>query len=171
MRKLRTFFFALAVTVGFSVSAFGQSSPLPGFPPGVFQNHAVYDPPPSGSSYQGPGDVVSGATAWGSCARAYSSSVASGTNMCDLVDSAAPTTVICTLQTGSNGKVNLTGTYCTGGVTPATKCAAATGGLCNISKIYDQAGSTGGFIQATVGNQAQLTFSALNALPGIKCTS
>ena len=100
------------------------------------------------------------------CVRVYNAAYANGTNsLCDLVDSAAPTTAICTLRVKTNGLVDLTG------VTPATKCSAATGGVCNVSKIYDQAGSTGGFIQTTAGNQAKLSFNALNSLPGIACTS
>lgn len=120
------------------------------------------------SAYQGPGDIVGSATAWGSCARVYTAAQAStATSLCDLVDSAAPTTVICTLRGSSTGFVDLTGTYCTGSVTPATKCAAATGAVCNISKVYDQAGATGGWLQATAASQPTLTFSAINSLPGM----
>ena len=119
-------------------------------------------------SYTGPGDVVSGATAWGSCARVYNAALAStSTSLCDLVDTAASTVVICTLRGSSAGTVDLTGTYCTGSVTPAAKCAAATGGVCAISKVYDQIGATGGWSATTTG-QPTLAFSAVNGLPGIK---
>jgi hypothetical protein len=100
-RKLLTFFFALAVTVGVSVSAFGQSNIIGG---------GVWGDVKPRASYQGPGDIASGATAWGSCVRAYNAAYANGTNsLCDLVDSAAPTTAICTLRVKTNGLVDLTG--------------------------------------------------------------
>lgn len=121
-----------------------------------------------GVAYQGPGDVVSGAALWGSCARAYNAAYANGTNLlCDLVDSAAPTTVICTLRVLTTGFVDLAGTYCTGSVTPLAKCAAATGAVCNISKVYDQTGNARDWTQATAANQPTLTFSALGGLPGM----
>jgi hypothetical protein len=148
-----------------------QTPMLPGFPPGTFQSRAAIDAAPA-ASYQGPGDIVSGALIWGSCARGYSSATAAGTSMCDLVDSAAPTTVICTLKLGSNGFVDLVSTAnCTGSVTPAVKCAAATGGVCNVQKVYDQIGGTSGWIQNTAATQPVLTFSALNSLPGWTTTS
>lgn len=143
-----------------------QTPMVPGFPPGTFQNRAAIDAAPA-ATYQGPGDVVSGWTAWGSCARAYNSATAAGTNMCDLVDSSAPTTVICTLKTLSTGFVDLASASCTGSVTPATKCAAATGGVCNISKVYDQSGNANDWTQTTAANQPTLTFAALNGLPAI----
>lgn len=123
--------------------------------------------------YQGPGDVAGVATVnGGSCARVNSASLASTSiSLCDLVDSAAPTVVICTLRATLSGWVDLTGTYCTGGVTPAVKCAAATGASCNISKVYDQVGASAGWASSTAAAQPKLTFSAINGLPGIACAS
>jgi hypothetical protein len=94
------------------------------------------------------------------------------TSMCDLVDSAVPTTVICTLRGTTSGFVDLSA-YCPGSVTPIAKCAAATGAVCNISKAYDQSGAGlfGDATQATAANQPFLTFNALNGLPAIHCTS
>jgi hypothetical protein len=91
--------------------------------------------------------------------------------MCDLVDSAAPTTVICTLKLGSNSFVDLATAGCTGSVTPATKCAAATGGVCNVSKIYDQTGSGNPFTASTAAAQPVLTFGGARSLPGLTCNS
>lgn len=124
------------------------------------------------AAYQGPGDVVSGATVWGSCARVYTAAQAStSTSLCDLVDSSAPTVTICTLRGSATGFVDLVGTYCTGSVTPATKCAAATGGICNISKVYDQTGTGNHFTNSTAASQPTLSFSALGGLPGMSGTS
>src|SRR3981081_854042 len=83
-------------------------------------------------SYQGPGDVVSGALIWGSCARAYSSAQAStAISFCDLVASGFPTVTLFTLRGSSAGIVDLSA-YFPGSVTPAAKCATATGAVCNI---------------------------------------
>jgi hypothetical protein len=123
-------------------------------------------------TYVGPNDTISGATAFGSCARAVSASYAAGGgNLCDLVDSAAPTTVICTLKALTSGKVDLASASCTGGVTPSVKCAAATGGTCNVSKIYDQVNATNSWVQTSAATQPKLTFSALNGLPGMTGTA
>jgi hypothetical protein len=121
---------------------------------------------PLPSSYQGPGDAVSGAQFYGTCGRVYNLSGAStATSLCDLVDSAAPTVVICTLRGTASGFVDLSA-YCTGSVTPSAKCAAATGGTCNVSKVYDQVGGNH-WTNATAASQPKLTFSALNGLPGM----
>lgn len=106
---------------------------------------------PPAATYQGPGDVVSGATAWGSCARVYNASLAStSTSLCDLVASTGGAAV-CTLRGSSSGKVDLAASYCAG-TTPSAACAAASGGSCKVSKVYDQIGATGGFVQATLAN-------------------
>lgn len=123
-------------------------------------------------TYQGPGDVVSGATIFFSCARAYNAAYANGTNpLCDLVDSAAPTVVICTLRVATTGFADLTGTYCTGSVTPSAKCAAATGGVCNVQKMYDQSGAGNHATNNTAASQPVLTFSGANSLPGLTCAA
>lgn len=159
---------ALAICVHLATSTMTHFVAMP-FWTFAASNKAAMDPQPA-SSYTGPGDVVSGALVFGSCARAYNAAYANGTNpLCDLVDSAAPTTVICTLRVLTTGFVDLTGTYCTGGVTPATKCAAATGAVCNVSQVYDQTGNSRHFTQTTAANQPVLAFSALNSLPAMVC--
>lgn len=146
-------------------------SPIKAFPPGAFQNRAAMDAAPV-VGYQGPGDIVSGATALGGCARVYTAALAStSTSLCDLVSSAAPTVVICTLRGSSTGFVDLTGTYCVGTITPATACAAAVGGICNVSKVYDQTGNGNHWTNATAASQPTLQFSALGGLPGLKYAS
>ena len=63
-----------------------------------------------------------------------------------------------------------TGTYCTGAVTPSAKCAAATGAVCNISKVYDQTGSARDWTATTAATQATLVFAAINSLPALACS-
>lgn len=129
--------------------------------------------PAATASYSGPGDVVSGAVLFYSCARAINAAYANGTNsLCDLADSAAPSTVICTLRVLTTGFVDLAGTYCTGGLTPAAKCAAATGGVCTVTRRYNQVSpGTNDETNTTASSQPRLTFSALGGLPGITCTN
>lgn len=133
----------------------------------------VGPPPAVASSFQGPGDIVSGATIWGSCARVYQASLAStATSLCDLKDKTTGTVAICTLRGSSTGFVDLAGSYCAGSATPAVACAAAAGGSCVVSKIYNQiTPGTLDFTQATLGNMPALTFSALNGLPGLTSTN
>lgn len=120
--------------------------------------------------YVGPGDIVSGATAWGSCARVYQVSQAStATSLCDLV-AVTGGAAVCTLRGSATGFVDLAASYCAG-TTPAAACAAASGGSCKVTKVYDQAGATGGWTQATLSTMPALTFSALNGLPGMTFAS
>lgn len=159
---MRRFVSSLALYLCLLSSVLAQSIPFPG--PGM--------PASAGASYQGPGDVIGSASFWGSCARAYNAAYANGTNpLCDLVDSAAPTVVICTLRAATTGFVDLTGAYCTGSVTPAVKCAAATGGVCNVSKVYDQTGNGNHPVNTTAASQPVLTFTGLNSLPGLTCVN
>lgn len=121
------------------------------------------------ATYQGPGDIVSGATEWGSCARVYNASKAStATSLCDLV-ALTGGAAVCTLRGSTTGYVDLAASYCAG-TTPSAACAAASGGACKVTKVYDQIGSTGGWIQATLSSMPTVTFSGANSLPGIDCT-
>lgn len=122
----------------------------------------------AGVAFQGAGDVVSGAITWGSCARVYTAAQAStATSLCDLKDKTTGTVAICTLRGSSTGFVDLVGTYCTGSTTPAVACAAAAGGSCVVSQVYDQTGHANHFTATPVANMPNLTFSALNGLPGL----
>jgi hypothetical protein len=124
------------------------------------------------ATYQGPGDIVSGALIWGSCARVYNVSLAStSTSLCDLVDTSTGATAVCTLRGSSTGFVDLANAYCTGSLTPAAACAAASGGACRVSKVYDQIGGTSGWTNATNSQRPALTFSAINGLPGMTGTA
>lgn len=126
----------------------------------------------AGVAFQGPGDVVSGGTVWGSCARVYNAASAStATSLCDLKDATTGTVAICTLRGSSTGFVDLAGSYCVGSTTPSVACAAAAGGHCVVSKVYDQTGNGNFFVTATLAAMPSLTFSALNGLPGMTCAA
>lgn len=126
----------------------------------------------STATFQGPGDIVSGALIWGSVARVYNASLANtSTLMADLVDSTTGTVAVCTLRGSSTGFVDLTGSYCVGSLTPTAACLAAAGGACRVSKVYDQIGGLVGWVNTTNSQRPILTFSALNGLPGMTGTS
>lgn len=128
-------------------------------------------PAASAAAFVGVGDVVATWAAWGSCARVFTAAQATtSTSLCDLVDTSSRAAVICTLRGSSTGFVDLAGSYCTGGLTPAAKCAAATGGVCAVAKVYDQTGNSRDWTRAD-GNQPTLTFSAVGGLPGLTCTN
>jgi hypothetical protein len=111
------------------------------------------------SGYTGPGDTA-GLTwnSWGSCAFTFSLAKAStSTNLCDL-NAVTGGAAVCTLRGSSSGSVDLTG-YCPGSVTPSAACAAASGGSCVISKVYDQTGTGSDWTQATAANMPPIVFS------------
>lgn len=117
--------------------------------------------------YQGPGDILAGATPWGSCARVYTAALATTTtSLCDLV-AVTGGAAVCTLRGTTSGTVDLSA-YCPGSLTPSAACAAASGGSCVISKVYDQAG-TNHYLAPTLATSPPIVFSALNGLPGISC--
>lgn len=112
-------------------------------------------------TFQGPGDVFGSAFAFYSVAIAYNAAYANGTNpLADLVDATTGTVAVCTLRIATTGFADLTGAYCVGGLTPATACAAAAGGLCKITKWYDQSGSSRDLIQVTASAMPTITFSS-----------
>ncbi len=161
----------LAFALAFFPPLASAQSPISAFPPGTFSNKAALDPAPV-SGFQGPGDIVSGAVGFWSCARAYNAAYANGTNpLCDLKDKTTGTVSICTLRVATNGFADLSGSYCTGSTTPAVACAAAAGGACAISKAYDQTGHSNDATNATAAQMPALTFSALNSCPGMTFTS
>lgn len=125
-------------------------------------------------SFQGPGDIVSGATAWYGL-RAYNAAYANANgklvNIVRASDSHA-----CDVLAASSGGMGLTAN-CSGadnGETPATFCNATT---CSIATAYDQTGNGNNLTQATAANQPALTFNCLGSLPcidasaGTKCLS
>lgn len=132
-----------------------------------------------GGSFSGPGDVVSGASVFYSCARAYNAAYAAATgNLCDLVDTATGASS-CTLKSSTSGFADLTTTYCVGGTLSVTTfCTVTHAAGCSVSGAYNQsgvnacAGSTScNVVQATLANMPVLTLSAINSLPCMTNTS
>jgi hypothetical protein len=122
-------------------------------------------------TYQGPGDVVSGALVYYSCSRVYNGAAAStSTNLCDLV-AAVGGVAVCTVRGSSTGFADQS-SYCNGGTqTPAAACAAVTS--CKISKMYNQV--TPGTLdvsQATPASMPAAVFSSspTGTLPAVDCT-
>jgi hypothetical protein len=114
------------------------------------------------SSYVGPGDLVSGASAWWSCARAYTAAFAAGgTPIMDLVDQAGANTVaINILSTGFADLAAISAWVTANSVTTI-----------RVTKLYDQTGNGLHATNATLGQMPQLSLSVLNGLPVITLTS
>lgn len=144
--------------LGLCTFASAQSTILPGFPPGTLQSRGALDA--TTATYQGPGDIKSGAFAWFSCARAYTAAYAAvGGALCDVVDTSTGLTT-CTFHAQANGFVDPT--ECN-----ATACATA----CSIKKLYDQTSNGRDATQATLATMPLVDFSGAGGLPGIKCAS
>jgi hypothetical protein len=126
----------------------------------------------AGASYQGPGDLVSGATAWFGL-RAYNATKASsGASTTPVVDvRGATTTTSCTIYLLGDGTGGLDFTTSGAGgvgnqcISGATTFCTVTNTSCTVSKFYDQSGNGNNAVQATAGDQPTLTFSCLGSLP------
>lgn len=167
MRKL---LFSLLMLAALCGQVLAQSVVLPGFPPGVFQDRGALDGA-AASGFQGAGDTVSGAIAWGSCARAYNAAYATAQSpLCDIVDTATGLAT-CTLSVGTSGFANLTALSCASGTLSVTTfCTVTHAAGCSVTKIYDQTGGTacGGacfWANATLAQMPTLALSGLNSLP------
>jgi hypothetical protein len=132
----------------------------------------------TGPSFTGPGDAISGATAFYSCARAYTAAYASGAgNLCDIADVGTGATT-CTMKASATGFADLTSALCAGGTqTVSAFCTAHTS--CVVTRMYDQTAgnhcsaptTSCDLVQATLANMPALTFSALNSLPCLTLTA
>jgi hypothetical protein len=138
------------------------------FPPGTFNNRAALYPGAGGGGFSGPGDVVSGSTAWFSTARAYNASFAAGAGaIADLVDTATGLAT-CTMNIGTNGFANLSALSCAGGtLSVVTFCTVTHPAGCSITKVYDQTGNGKHVLNVTLSQMPNLTFNAINSLPGM----
>jgi hypothetical protein len=117
--------------------------------------------PSSGSSYTGPGDVVSGAAAWWGL-RAYNGTYAA--SLGKIANVCTPSDVTCAdVKANASGNFNLAGT-------PSLTCNNSTS-ICTIKTFYDQIGGgcTGAvacdLVQATIASRAVLTINAVASLP------
>jgi hypothetical protein len=131
-------------------------------PKGYGDNQGWYTPPVATSSYVGPGDAFSGATAWGSAARAYNAAFAtSGAAMVDLVDQAGANQI--TVNVLSTGYIDLAAI--------ASWVTANSVTTIKVKKLYDQTGNGNHWSQATLATMPNLVLNSLNSLPGMEFTS
>lgn len=115
-------------------------------------------------NYVGPGDIVSGATAFYSCSRAYNAAYAAALgSACDL--RRASDNATCTAKFLANGSVDLTvGTPCNSNTQTVTAWVGASSAL--VTKAYDGSGNTRDASQGTAAAQPQLLLSGgSNNLP------
>lgn len=109
--------------------------------------------------YIGPGDIVPGATAWYSPARAYSRAFSQQrAPVMDLQKDPGGTNPI-TIYMLPNGFVDLNAI--------ANWVAVNSVATIRVAKLYDQAGNGFDVVQATLANMPILTLSAINGLPAI----
>src|SRR5580698_4479130 len=106
-----------------------------------------FNPPlfmPTSATYQGPGDVFSGAIGWWSAARAYNAAYAAAQSpLFDIVDITTGLAA-CTVNAGANGFANQTAAVCPTGapaVNIVTFCTITHAGGCKFTQLYDQTGS------------------------------
>lgn len=113
--------------------------------------------------YQGPGDVVSGARAWGSPARAYNAAYAANVTKpaMDLLDQAGANPV--TINILSTGFVDLAA------ISAWVTAHSVT--TIKVTKLYDQTGNGFHWSNATLASMPALTLLALNGLPALTFTS
>ena len=104
-----------------------------------------------GGGYAGPGDIVSGATAYWSLYHCYNT--AYGGNVADVYAPADASHTLITCTAG--GTINETLQSL------ATTCASS----CTVKEFYDQTGNSNHLIQATSGLRFTVTLSCLTALP------
>jgi Alpha-L-arabinofuranosidase B, catalytic len=109
------------------------------------------------ASYSGPGDVVTGATAFYGL-RGYNKAYATGVNHAINIRRASDSTTT-DINILTNGNLDV--------ATATSFCAATT---CFVDTIYDQIG-THSLIQATTTAQPQLTFNCLGSLPCLTASS
>lgn len=109
-------------------------SPIPGFPPGVFQNRAAID---GGSvAYVGPGDLDTFSAWWG--LRGYATAYAgNAANICTPLDA------VCLDVTIVSGNLNTT--------TLGTLACNNSTTICTAKTLYDQTGNGNDVTQATSG--------------------
>lgn len=114
------------------------------------------------TSYTGPGDLASGASAWWSCARAYSAAFAAGgTPIMDLVD-----------QAGANSiAINILSTGFVDTAAIAAWVTANSVSTIRVTKLYDQTGNGLHATNATLSTMPALTLNALNSLPVMTFTN
>lgn len=118
-----------------------------------------------GASYTGPGDVVSGATAWYGL-RAYTAAIAAAATQKLINIRNIATSETCDVIVATNGGfgnvANCSGS--SSGDTVAVFCAESSSS-CAVTEAYDQTGNGINATQATAADQPALTLSCVGSLP------
>lgn len=117
----------------------------------------------AGATYVGPGDIVSGATAWYSCARAYNAAYAAGgaNKLCNLRNTSTSETCDELVQPSGLFGAMASCSGSSNGLPLATFCATG----CAVTEMYDQTGNGRPLLQATAANQPALSLLALGTFP------
>lgn len=128
-----------------------------------------------GGSYTGPGDIVSGASAWWGL-RAYNAAYATALgNIADIVDTATGGSS-CTMVAKASGDADLTSLSCVGAtVSVTTFCTVTHAAGCSINRLYDQSGNGVHLQNSILANMPTLVLGSVSGLastrPSIVFTS
>lgn len=123
----------------------------------IFSPAAFYKTASGGGGYTGPGDIQSGALAWGGL-RGYSAAYATGSNPAvDLVDQSGANAI--TINILSTGKLDT--------ATISTWVTAHSVTTINVAKLYDQSGNGLHFTQATLASMPSLALSVIGSNPAM----
>lgn len=123
------------------------------------------------ASYQGPGDVDTGAVAFWSCGRAYSNAYATGGSPQLCLIYGTTTTTTCILSAHASGALQgfadtSTATPCVGGtITVGTFCNGVTNATCQVQEAYDQTGNGYNASQSNTALQPIFRLNIQNSLP------
>jgi hypothetical protein len=131
-------------------------------------NVCVPFPCGGGGSYTGPGDVVSGATAWYGL-RAYTAAIAAAATQKLINIRNIATSETCDVIVATNGGfgnvANCSGS--SSGDTAPVFCAESSSS-CAVTEWYDQSGNGNNLLQGTAATQPTLVFSDIGSLPGLR---
>lgn len=123
---------------------------------GIVSNNSAYVPA-SGSSYTGPGDIVSGAFAWYGL-RGYSAAYSTGSNPAiDVVDQAGANPLTANIL--SNGRLDV--------ASISAWVTANSVTTIKVTKLYDQTGNARHIVQATLANMPVLNLTGFGSLPAL----
>ena len=148
---------ALMFAVGLGLLFLPQDGARPIKPAGACgETLGVFRAGPCGTTaYSGPGDVVSGASAWWGL-RAYSSAT-KGNRIANICNSTGGVDVAC---------ADISSDSTTGALAPATIGGiTCPGANCTVKVLYDQTGNGVDLTQTTIANRPALTASCIGALP------
>lgn len=117
-----------------------------------------------GGGYTGPGDIVSGASAWWGL-RAYNTAYATALGNIAIIVDTATGLASCTMVAKANGDADLTSASCVSGtVSVTTFCTVTHVAGCSVQQLYDQTGNGIHLQNSTVANMPTFVLGSVSGL-------